>query len=181
MTFKERLAIEHPENVSDKYAGGCHGCPKDYGYSEDHSSTCRNYGKEGCDNCWNREIPEERKDDMKKEFTKSDLKDGMIIQFRNGEKMLWLYGNPVGIDMFFDKPNEDLTNMLFEDLDVVKVGYPNKSAKTIRNMLVMDFGEVIWERKENPVEMDVPVKEIVAMLKEKYPDVENFNILIEEK
>lgn len=28
MTFKERLAIEHPENVSDKYAGGCHGCPK---------------------------------------------------------------------------------------------------------------------------------------------------------
>jgi len=51
MTFKEKLAKEHPEKLG-KGSGGCIGCPHEYGYAE-------NYDCEGVDclTCWNREIP----------------------------------------------------------------------------------------------------------------------------
>ncbi len=41
MTFKEKLKQEHPEYVDNyKYAGGCRGCPHDYGYIEEEELTC---------------------------------------------------------------------------------------------------------------------------------------------
>lgn len=30
MTFKEKLAKEHPEKVSKEFFGGCNGCPETY-------------------------------------------------------------------------------------------------------------------------------------------------------
>lgn len=60
MTFKEKLANEHPEFVSDSFRGGCARCPADYGYSDDHFTTC---GDDfDCKFCWNREIPEEKEE-----------------------------------------------------------------------------------------------------------------------
>ena len=35
MTAREKLAIEHPEQLDDVEPGGCLGCPKDYGYLPD--------------------------------------------------------------------------------------------------------------------------------------------------
>lgn len=35
MTFKEKLQQEHPEYVSDRFAGGCEKCPHTYGYEEE--------------------------------------------------------------------------------------------------------------------------------------------------
>lgn len=32
MKYIEKLKEEHPERVSDEFAGGCEGCPEDYGY-----------------------------------------------------------------------------------------------------------------------------------------------------
>lgn len=60
MTCRERLAIEHPEKISDRYDGGCSGCPSAYNYMEDPvycevSHNC-------CSVCWDREIPEENDD-----------------------------------------------------------------------------------------------------------------------
>lgn len=52
MTFKEKLRNEHPEALSGAHAGGCKGCPMDYGYEETTSDICPN-----CYACWNREIP----------------------------------------------------------------------------------------------------------------------------
>lgn len=62
MTFKEKLAKEHPENIDDCFFGGCKNCQKDYGYSEDHRSACGGANNEKCKKCWNREIPEEKKE-----------------------------------------------------------------------------------------------------------------------
>ena len=52
MTFKEKLKEEHPEKVDERCAGGCIGCPSNYGYEE-------NYNCNGvtCKDCWNREMP----------------------------------------------------------------------------------------------------------------------------
>lgn len=58
MTFRERLAKEHPEKIDEDYNGGCAGCPYDYGYCEvsslDRMCADDNYT---CDDCWNLECP----------------------------------------------------------------------------------------------------------------------------
>lgn len=57
MTFKEKLAQEHPKLVDDKYTGGCKGCPESYDYEE--GSGCEGAcSDEKCTKCWNREMPD---------------------------------------------------------------------------------------------------------------------------
>lgn len=70
MTCREKLKIQHPEYVvhdyiSDKesiglfgsnYAGGCKGCPSNYGYL-DEPEWCDGTSSR-CAECWDREIPE---------------------------------------------------------------------------------------------------------------------------
>ena len=68
MTAREKLAIDHPEQLDDVEPGGCMGCPNDYGYLPDFEF-CKNnddrYGDlfERCKKCWDREIPEETKEE----------------------------------------------------------------------------------------------------------------------
>lgn len=62
MTFKEKLAKEHPECIKERCFGGCDGCPGTYGYSEDHYINCGGSSKDKCTKCWNREIPEEKEE-----------------------------------------------------------------------------------------------------------------------
>lgn len=57
MTFREKLAQEHPDCIGEEYGGGCKGCPRDYGYPD--LRTCVNsYSDEECAECWNAEIPD---------------------------------------------------------------------------------------------------------------------------
>ena len=68
MTAREKLAIEYPEQLDDVEPGGCLGCPEDYGYLP-NADFCKSgddqYGDlfERCKKCWDREIPEEMKED----------------------------------------------------------------------------------------------------------------------
>lgn len=64
MTFREKLKEEYPDNVSDRYRGGCQGCPKSYGYEPDYACIEKHDSlflpsKEECRNCWDREMPED--------------------------------------------------------------------------------------------------------------------------
>ena len=68
MTYREKLQQEHPECVSDNYAGGCKGCPRTYGYGPEgdlSGATCIAWGKSAeahinlCRQCWDQEIPGE--------------------------------------------------------------------------------------------------------------------------
>lgn len=56
MTALEKLKIEHPECVDDKFRGGAEHCPGYFGYLPNPES-CAGHS---CDECWNREIPEKR-------------------------------------------------------------------------------------------------------------------------
>ena len=60
MTAREKLAIEYPEQLDDLEPGGCIGCPEDYGYLPDFEF-CDLF--ENCKKCWDREIPEEMKEE----------------------------------------------------------------------------------------------------------------------
>ena len=55
MTYRERIAIEHPDRLSPWAGGGVIGCPSSYGY-EPHGAhePCVD---QGCDYCWNRQAP----------------------------------------------------------------------------------------------------------------------------
>ena len=71
MTAREKLAIEFPEKFDDLEPGGCIGCPEDYGYLEDADFCTSNYDRYGdlyvcCKKCWDREIPEETKEEKEK-------------------------------------------------------------------------------------------------------------------
>ncbi len=59
MTYRERLAIEHPEAVDSDYVAGCLGCPSRYGY-ESAQFMCplvKSASADSCIDCWNREMP----------------------------------------------------------------------------------------------------------------------------
>lgn len=85
MTCRERLKIEHPEYVGSCYAGGCEGCPKDYGYLDD-PAYCANRFHRGflehkCGICWDREIP-----DYEDRETLKDILSGMESEERYERK-----------------------------------------------------------------------------------------------
>ena len=68
MTAREKLAMEHPEKLDDLEPGGCLGCPENYGYLPDPDFCENDYDHystrfERCKKCWDREIPEEMKEE----------------------------------------------------------------------------------------------------------------------
>ena len=57
-------------------------------------------------------------------FTLGDLEDGMVVEYRNGEKRLFMYDSFIGIDSYGDieNYNEDFShNQEYFELDVVKI------------------------------------------------------------
>lgn len=62
MTCREKLALEHPECVSDYFTAGCKECPHMYGYL-DRPEHCGEIGYH-CTECWDREIPEGREESL---------------------------------------------------------------------------------------------------------------------
>lgn len=59
MTCREKLMMEHPQDVDEHFDGGCAGCPSDYGYL-DNPEGCDSFRniRHVCYACWDREIPE---------------------------------------------------------------------------------------------------------------------------
>lgn len=52
MTFREKLAQEHPECMDARLISGCQGCPSHYGYEPEFCC-----GHMPCKDCWSREMP----------------------------------------------------------------------------------------------------------------------------
>lgn len=61
MTCRERLKMEYPNKITPGSLGGWYACPMTYGYLErpDYCKDGSNVHGDRCDECWNREIPEE--------------------------------------------------------------------------------------------------------------------------
>ena len=89
-------------------------------------------------------------DYMQKEFTKSDLKDGMVVEYNDNcfGKRLVIGGFLTGEDGYADLGdyNENLKSMV-SDLEIVRV-YKIKCMGKISSIMHDDNLELIWERKE---------------------------------
>ena len=84
MTAREKLTVEHPEKLDDLELGGCMGCPEDYGYLPDADFCTNNYDRYGdlferCKKCWDREIPEEMKEEKEKFLDAQKAVDGLVV------------------------------------------------------------------------------------------------------
>ncbi len=89
-------------------------------------------------------------DYMQKEFTKSDLKDGMVVEYNDNcfGKRLVIGGFLTGEDGYVDLGdyNENLKNVV-SDLEIVRV-YKIKCMRKISSIMHDDNLELIWERKK---------------------------------
>lgn len=77
---------------------------------------------------------------VEKQFTKSDLKDGDIVTYRNGDKRTVIAGNLINSNGFISKKLNQYTNelkdtVIGESLDIIKVERPVKY-------------EIVFEREE---------------------------------
>lgn len=83
-----------------------------------------------------------------KEFTKADLKDGMVVEYRDGDRRLVINECLVGKDSHYELSayNENLKNK-YPRLTIMKVFKICRRA-ILGNILDDDNLELIWERKE---------------------------------
>lgn len=154
--FKTRPYHWNSEGEMDKYSGRVVAISKIIGRE---IRICEDGGKWS----WN------ESDFAPAEFARANLEDGMMLELRNGLKMIWLYGTLRSIDQFCSFTNEDLTGSC-EEVDIVKVGYPEIKNElfnigNIRGILKSEFSVTLWERKE---EKEISAEEALAVLKEHY-------------
>ena len=93
MTCREKLAMEHPEEIDHECLGGCVSCPHKYGYAK-KPEWCddNNITDEKCRRCWDREVETEVDNEVKTEvetdvdsgIKSSDIKDGEMTVFASG-------------------------------------------------------------------------------------------------
>lgn len=158
-----------------KYTG-CRNCPlyKSCCYDENYKQLTENFKKMFGMECY---VLEDEKD--KYDFTKSCVQDGMTIEFKNGERR-------IKIGSFFKGKNncgnwDIFSNNLISTCNgfkIVKV-YDDRERRCSIEEMIDNPINLIYERKEELVTKDVSLEEINALLKEKYPNVEKFNLPID--
>ena len=85
MTCREKLAMEHPEEIDPERLGGCKGCPHQYGYAKE-PEWCddNNFTDEKCRRCWGREVETEVDTEVKTEVENSVKDSGERTEFESG-------------------------------------------------------------------------------------------------
>lgn len=93
-------------------------------------------------------------DYMKKEFTKSDIKDGMVVEYRDGDRRLVIDKYLIGKNAYYELStyNENLEDK-YPRLTIMKV-FKIRQRAILERILDDDNLELIWERKE-PKKMTV--------------------------
>ena len=100
-------------------------------------------------------------------MTKSDLKTGHIVTYRNGNKRKVLLNSCLGGDILvaqdgwmpLNRFNEDLTNKDNHNFDIVKVEEPLLTCHLVQED---PSTKTIWERKEKKQYTYAQLKEIIG-------------------
>lgn len=116
-------------------------------------------------------------------FTKSDLKDGMMLETKSGDRYLWLYGKRRAVFYWASGLTENFEDEATEHpgQEVVKVGYPDTSkGETLRDILENgEFKEVLWVKDWNKEAVkEITAEEAAKLLKEKFPDYDSVRITV---
>lgn len=94
MTYREKLAIEHPDCIDPKCSGGCKMCPDNYGYCKLKDTMCGKTNiyigsSEKCTECWDQVITgtenleKEKENEKMPTKTTRKTKDELIEEIKN--------------------------------------------------------------------------------------------------
>lgn len=86
---------------------------------------------------------------MKKEFTKADLKDGMVVEYCNGKRRLVLNNRLIGKDGYYELNQymEDMKDKESSERDIMRV-FKIGIITTLDRIFHIENLELIWERSE---------------------------------
>ena len=101
-----------------------------------------------------------------KTMTKSDLKNGMVVEFRDKSRGLVHNERIISMEdyLLISKLNDDLTNKIgIEEIDIMKIF--NSKPITLGDLFADNRLELIWERKEQPKLSEKDKKKIKVALK----------------
>ena len=103
-------------------------------------------------------------DYMQKEFTKADLKDGMVVEYRDGDRRLVIDKYLIGKNAYYELGTYD-ENLegVYPRLTIMKV-FKIRQRAILERILDDDNLELIWERKE-------PKKMTVEEMRQKLEDL----------
>lgn len=99
-------------------------------------------------------------------MTKSDLKNGMVVEYRDKSRGLVHNERIISIEdyLLFSNLNDDLTNRIgIEEIDIMKIF--NSKPITLGDLFADNRLELIWEREEQPKLSDKDKKVIKKGLK----------------
>lgn len=84
-----------------------------------------------------------------KEYTKADLKSGMVVEYRNEKRRLVVNDMLIGEGGYLsiDSLDEDLKSIIYSPNDIMRI-YRIKEARTFEDILKNNNLELIWERTE---------------------------------
>lgn len=116
-------------------------------------------------------------------FTKSNLKDGMMIEMASGSRCLWLYGERRAINHWTSGLPEKFEDEAkrWPEYEVARVGYPDTSkGETLEYILEKaDFKEVLWDKEwEKDAVKEITAEEAAKLLKEKFPEYDAVKITV---
>lgn len=101
------------------------------------------------------------------DFRREDLKDGMVVEYRDGRRRMFMGEHFVGVSGYTSAAThrDDLT-WVDHDIDVMRV-YERPDINTFQRMLE-NPGKLIWERKDIPEVIEISAEEAQEKLKDQY-------------
>lgn len=86
---------------------------------------------------------------MQKEFTKADLKDGMVVEYKDRKRRLVLNNRLIGKDGYYElnKYGEDMKDKESSERDIMRV-FKIVITTTLSYIFHIENLELIWERTE---------------------------------
>ena len=152
MTFKEKLQMEHPENVDEVWCGGCRNCPSTYGYEKRRDCVFGN-NEEKCAKCWNREMPKTEEFIEPKCTFETEVENA----YKQGLNDAWelakqiLYGIDKQLIEIFDKKVEPRFFDLTHKRDIINCHTPQEAKAKIekwRESNKIEVGDVVLALNE---------------------------------
>ena len=154
----------------------CSKCPFSYSNQINNLGCVENSYNDGTkEDCEQETLLNSAKEYLKlikgKEMTKNDLKDGMVVELRKGDKRLVLYTKLLSLNCYdnISSYTEDLKHKKYNDYDIVKIykGQAYRIDEIFKNV------SLIWERKEKS-ESEINLEKIQKQIDILNKSVEEF-------
>lgn len=185
MNFKEfkRVYIETCNKIIEEKGKcvsiACNDCPFSYSNQTNGINCVENRYNDGTkEDCEQEVLLNSAKEYLKlikgKEMTKNDLKDGMVVENRKGNRMFVLSDCFIFEKNTYDPIsyyNNNLKNIYHEELDIIKVY--KTSANDLKRLFKDEHLSLIWEREEKS-ESEIKLEKIQKQIEKLNKSVEEF-------